>query len=110
MVISNAGSIVLALPINVGDLDSPTVITAQQVRILSFANTVSRLLSGSVADWMSPIGRRSQEDLEESGVKRRKFTSRVAFLACFTILLSSTFAYGAVGMRTRGQMWPLRCD
>jgi len=107
MVISNAGSIVLSLPPSVSVLDSPTVVTAQQVRLLSFSNTVSRLLIGSIADWMSPIGRQSREDTDEPNVRRRKFTSRVMLLAVFSITLSAAFAYGAGGVKSRSQMWPL---
>lgn len=108
MVISNAGSIVFALPATVAATASSTVVTAQQVRILSFSNTVSRLVAGSVADWMSPIGHKSHEDEEELGIRRHKLTSRVVFLACFSFALSVTFAYAAFLMKTREQLWPLR--
>jgi hypothetical protein len=108
MVISNAGSIVLSLPAKTVTLDSPTAMTAQQVRLLALSNTVSRLLVGSIADWMSPIGHQSREDDEEPNVRRRKFSSRVMFLAIFCLTLSIAFAYGAGGMKTRPEMWPLR--
>lgn len=107
MVISNAGSIVLSLPSSLTAFDSPTAITAQQVRLLSFSNTVSRLLVGSIADWMSPIGHQSRDDIEEPNVRRRKFTSRVVVLAIFCLTLSVAFAYGAGGMKSRSQMWLL---
>ena len=52
MVVSNLGSIVLSLPSSAG---STTANVAQQVRLLSFFNTLSRLLVGPLADALAPV-------------------------------------------------------
>ena len=86
MVISNLGSIVLSLP-SAGS--SATANAAQQVRLLSFFNTISRLLVGPLADVIAPVASRLESGVW--GFAGKRHTSRVAFMLGICALLSVTF-------------------
>ena len=103
MVISNLGSIVLSLP-SAGS--SATANAAQQVRLLSFFNTISRLLVGPLADVIAPVASRLESGVW--GFAGKRHTSRVAFMLGICALLSVTFAWLNVGVRTQEDIWPLR--
>ena len=111
MVISNIGTIVLSLPASPSSselkvLDIPSTATSTQVRILSLSNTISRLLVGPVADFVSPVA--SYLANGERHYPRKHRVSRIAFLAGSTILLASTFLWMEVGVRSQAALWAVR--
>jgi hypothetical protein len=111
MVISNIGSIVMSLPSALSPTmnllaynpmsASPVAITAGQVRFFSAANTLSRIIVGCVADWVSPVGLPGM-------VARTKHMSRISFLTAFAALLAIVFTYLVTVVRNQEQLWPLR--
>ena len=103
MVISNLGSIVLSLP-SAGS--SATANAAQQVRLLSFFNTISRLLVGPLADVIAPVASRLESGVW--GFAGKRHTSRVAFMLGICALLFVTFAWLNVVVRSQEGIWPLR--
>ncbi|KAI0720940.1 major facilitator superfamily domain-containing protein [Cerioporus squamosus] len=102
MVISNLGSIVLSLP---STSSSATANAAQQVRLLSFFNTISRLLVGPFADIIAPVASRLESGVW--GFASKRHTSRVAFMLGTCALLAATFTWSNVGVRTQEDIWPL---
>lgn len=106
MVVSNLGSIVLSLPHASNSGSSTTANVAQQVRLLSFFNTLSRLLVGPLADALAPVASRL-----DSGVwafARRRLASRVVFMLVTSVVLAATFVYLELGVRSQEAIWPLR--
>ncbi|KAK2467003.1 hypothetical protein APHAL10511_001261 [Amanita phalloides] len=105
MVISNVGTIVLALPSKA--LPShPTFsnVTARQVQLLSLSNTIIRLITGFVADFVSPVA------VAAGGITvfpRKHLASRVVFLCCPSLLLALTFFWSSNAMRTQEDVWAL---
>ncbi|KZS99053.1 MFS general substrate transporter [Sistotremastrum niveocremeum HHB9708] len=92
MVLSNIGTVVLSLPPSVASIpfsqpSSPVAATAIQVRLLSLSNTISRVVVGSLADWISPVGAAVRP--------RRHHVSRLTFLCFFSLLLAFTYLYTA---------------
>ncbi len=112
MVISNIGSIVMSLPSSISPTSnlwgylpasaSPVAVTAGQIRLFSASNTISRIVVGSVADWVSPVG------LPGSVLATRKRLSRLSFLMGFSGLLTVVYTYLVAVCRTQEQLWPLR--
>ncbi|TFY79997.1 hypothetical protein EWM64_g4020 [Hericium alpestre] len=111
MVISNIGTIVLSLPPSSASqettiLDTATdVATSTQVRVLSLANTASRLLAGPLADFTSPVAA-----YLPSGIRsfpRKHFFSRIGFLSGATLLLAISYASLVLGIRSQGMLWIL---
>jgi len=86
----------------------PEITIATQVRLLAIANTLSRLLSGPLADILSPVAR-----YLPSGVycftKKQRF-SRVLFLSCSATILAFSFAWTEVAVRSQREIWVLRWD
>jgi len=78
------GTIVLSLPSSPGT-PSIDIATSTQVRIFSVANTLSRLLVGPLADFLSPIAT-SDTDSKKGRVSRVYFFSAAALLLCSTFL------------------------
>ncbi|KDQ60735.1 hypothetical protein JAAARDRAFT_31710 [Jaapia argillacea MUCL 33604] len=112
MVISNIGTIVLSLPPSYSRstilfLNNPStdIATSTQVRVLSLASTISRLLVGPLADFVSPVA--SYLPNGNRYFTRKHHVSRVAFLAGSTLLLAFTFAWTDVGVRSRENLWML---
>ena len=101
MVISNIGSIVLSLPPshNSQDITSPTAATANQVRILSFANTISRLIVGPLADFVSPVASFVVDGVAQ--FPRKHIVSRVVFLSGSCVLLIITCVWMELGVKTQ---------
>ncbi|PFH50680.1 hypothetical protein AMATHDRAFT_60672 [Amanita thiersii Skay4041] len=108
MVISNIGTIVLALPIASsfsgihGSVTS--AITMRQVQLLSFSNTVIRIVTGFIADFISPTA------ILSNGVitfPRKHFISRVAFLFGSSLLLAATFFCAANFIQVQASTWIL---
>jgi hypothetical protein len=114
MVISNIGTIVLSLPASslspsgtkVLDVPSTDLATSTQVRIISLSNTISRLLVGPIADFVSPIA--SYLPNGDRSYPRKHRVSRIAFLVVSTILLAGTYLWMEVGIRSQAALWALR--
>ncbi|KAH7923524.1 MFS general substrate transporter [Leucogyrophana mollusca] len=111
MVLSNIGTIVLSLPshsstiITSFTVPSTDIATSTQVRILSLANTISRLLVGPLADFVSPVA-----SYLPSGIRsfpRKHHISRMAFLTLSTLVLIFTYLWMVVGVRSQGAVWAL---
>ncbi|KAF9792757.1 MFS general substrate transporter [Thelephora terrestris] len=107
MVQSNIGSITLSLfPVSsaVSGISTEAAI-ATQVRLFAIANTLSRLLSGTLADILSPVAR-----YLPSGIycftKKQRF-SRVLFLTSSAAILVFSFAWTVVAVRTQRALWVL---
>ncbi|KAL4068132.1 major facilitator superfamily domain-containing protein [Scleroderma yunnanense] len=103
MIISNIGTIVLSLPAE----RSPTatingipsgVVTSAQVKTISLANTISRLVVGTLADFVSPVGSHHPSH----GVFRKHLVSRIAFLTFSSSVLVCTYLWMVVGIRSQG--------
>lgn len=111
MIISNIGTIVLSLyhesmsGIKSFSTSAETV-TTTQVRLLSISNTLSRLISGPLADLISPLTSRIPGDRPPS---RKYRISRVVLLSGASLLLAGTFVYLELAVRTPGDLWILRC-
>ena len=108
MVQSNIGTITLSLPpasSAVSELP-PEVTIAAQVRLLALANTVSRLLSGTLADILSPVARYLPSGLY-CFTKKQQF-SRVLFLSFSAVVLTFSFAWTEVAVRSQRAIWVLR--
>ncbi|TBU65667.1 MFS general substrate transporter [Dichomitus squalens] len=103
MVISNLGSIVLSLPPSTS-AGNATANVSSQVRLLSFFNTISRLLISPLADALAPVA------AHLDGVwafSRKRHTSRVAFMIATSLLLALTYAWLELGVRAQEQVWSL---
>ncbi|KAI0006067.1 MFS general substrate transporter [Russula compacta] len=110
MIISNIGTIVLSLyPESVSgirSLSSPAeAVTATQVRLLSISNTLSRLLSGPLADLVSPLT--SHVPGDGPSPPRRYGISRVVLLSGVSLLLIGTFVYLELFIRSPDDLWIL---
>ena len=114
MVISNIGTIVLSLPPSSSTSStllsntqySPASATATQVRLLSISNTVSRLLVGPLADFVSPVA--SYLPCGTIYFSRKHRISRIAFLTVSSVLLFLTYANMEFFIRSRAGIWMLR--
>lgn len=100
MIISNIGTIVLSLcPEAISGVrslsHSAETVTATQVRLISLSNTLSRLLSGPLADFVSPLT--SHDGLTHP---QRYRISRVVLLSGISLLLAGTFVYLELAIRT----------
>ncbi|KAF5391265.1 hypothetical protein D9757_001985 [Collybiopsis confluens] len=94
MVISNVGTIVLSLPTNVAQRSEQSA--AFQVKILSISNTVSRLLVGPLADFISPVF--SYERPKGLTTVRKHRMNRMVFMlgaSLLQALASSWMVFGA---------------
>lgn len=99
MVISNIGTIVLSLTTVAPSTD---VATVTQVRFLSVANTVSRLVVGPLADFVSPTTiSRTQI------IPRKRHVSRVAFLFFSILVLVLTYLWMVLSVRSQADLWAL---
>lgn len=110
MIISNIGTIVFSLyhesMSGIASLSSSIeTVTTTQVRLLSISNTLSRLISGSLADFMSPLTSRIPGDTPPS---RKYRISRVALLSGTSLLLAGAFVYLELAIRTPDDLWILR--
>lgn len=110
MIIENIGTIVFSLyhesMSGITSLSaSVETVTTTQVRLLSISNTLSRLISGSLADFMSPLTSRIPGDAPPS---RKYRISRVALLSGTSLLLAGAFVYLELAIRTPDDLWILR--
>ncbi|KAF8797925.1 MFS general substrate transporter [Phlegmacium glaucopus] len=109
MVISNIGTIVMAVPSSSARWLSEQLIggspAAYQVKLLSISNTVTRIVVGLIADFVSPAA--TYLPTGEIVFQREPRISRFVFLSGSASLLSLTSLWMAVGAKTREQVWPL---
>lgn len=111
MVISNIGTIVAALPptgSEQGAFASTSVIdnTPRQVRLISMANTFTRICVGPLADYVSPVASYLPNGTIVHARKHR--ISRVSFLFVSAALLVLTFCWTFTGITTQEGLWVLR--
>lgn len=113
MILSNIGTIVLSLPpsssssgVGLMRVPSADIATSTQVRILSLANTISRLLVGPLADFVSPVA--SYLPNGDLCFPRKHRISRMAFLMGSSALLAITCGWMEVGVRSQAGVWALR--
>jgi hypothetical protein len=108
MVQSNIGTITLSLPPVSSEVSGiPSEVTiATQIRLLAIANTASRLLSGTLADIVSPVARYLPDGMY-CFTKKHRF-SRVLFLTFSAIVLAFSFTWTVVAVRSRRTIWVLR--
>lgn len=107
MVQSNIGSITLSLPpvsSAISEVPSEANI-AVQVRLLAIANTVSRLLSGTLADILSPVAHYLPSGVYCFNGKRR--ISRVLFLTFSAAILAFSFTWTEIAVRSQRTIWVL---
>ncbi|KAI0306537.1 MFS general substrate transporter [Multifurca ochricompacta] len=99
MIISNIGTIVLSLH------SESTSGVVEPLRLISISNTLSRLLSGPLADFIAPVA----SDMHDDGPQfpRRYRVSRVALLSGIPLLLVGTFVYMELSVRTSDDLWIL---
>jgi len=110
MVLSNIGTIVLSVPAQSSSIvkafeASSDATTSLQVRILSLANTISRLLVGPLADFISPVAFLLPSG--ERSFTRKHHMSRVLFLTFSTTVLALTFSWMVVGVHSEASLWAL---
>ncbi|KAI9574170.1 MFS general substrate transporter [Boletus coccyginus] len=111
MIISNIGTIILSLPSQtytihtLADTPSTALTTATQVRMLSLANTLSRLVVGPLADIVSPVPSRTIEI--NRGFLRQHRISKIVFLTFSAAVLVCTYTWVAVGVREQAGIWAL---
>jgi len=110
MVISNIGTIVAALPSNASDQEtigfySVVDNTPQQVRLISIANTFTRIFVGPLADYVSPVASYLPNGTIVRARKHR--ISRVSFLFGSATLLALTFCWAFTGITTQEGLWAL---
>lgn len=123
MVISNIGSIVVSLPSDESAMtpsslavpSSASAVTSTQVRLISLSNTISRLLVGPLADFVSPAA--SSLPCGTLYYARKHRVSRVAFIFVASALLVLTYSWMEFGVLSREKLWvvryeclPLPCD
>lgn len=108
MVISNIGTIVAALPATASDSFGSYAAdnTSQQVRLISIANTFTRILVGPLADYVSPVASYLPNGTVVRARKHR--ISRISFLFGSATLLALTFLYTSTGIATQEGLWVLR--
>jgi hypothetical protein len=111
MIISNIGTIVLSLyPNSVAGIkslsSSAETVTTTQVRLISISNTLSRLISGPLADIISPLISHIPDD--GTLLPRKYRISRVVLLSGTSLLLAGAFVYLELAIRTPDALWILR--
>jgi hypothetical protein len=111
MIISNIGTIVLSLyPNSVAGIkslsSSAETVTTTQVRLISISNTLSRLISGPLADIISPLI--SHKPGDGPSPPRKYRISRVVLLSGTSLLLAGAFVYLELAIKTPGDLWILR--
>lgn len=110
MVISNIGTIVLSLPsrstIVGAEIHTTESGASKHVRILSVSNTVSRMVVGPLADFVSPVA--SYLPTGTIVYARKHRVSRFIFLSVPALLLGMAFLWMELGVHDREATWILR--
>ncbi|KAJ6455693.1 MFS general substrate transporter [Mycena sanguinolenta] len=100
MIISNVGSIVLSLPAaSTAESDSSGA-AALQVKTLAICNTVTRLLIGPMADFVSPT-------VASELLPRKHYISRAIFLLGPAVVLAFTFLWMDLSVKSQADVWVL---
>jgi len=116
MVVANIGTISLALPptevttgvpLSIFKNSSSVSTATTQVRLLSISNTASRLTTGPMADFISPVASYLPSGLLV--LPRKHKISRVAFLLGSCILMTLSFLWMVLGVTTQQGIWAFRC-
>ncbi|KAJ7470654.1 MFS general substrate transporter [Mycena latifolia] len=102
MIMSNVGTIVLSLPSAPPSLVPSGAGASAQVKILAIANTITRLLTGPIADFLSPIVA-SAPHINSS---KKHYISRAAFLLGVAVVLALTFLWMEVAV-SQADLWVL---
>ncbi|KAJ6630679.1 MFS general substrate transporter [Mycena sp. CBHHK59/15] len=104
MVMSNVGTIVLSLPSVSATVSSENSNTASllQVKILAISNTVTRLLAGPIADFLSPA-----PSSVSGTLPRKHYISRIVFLVGAAAVLGFTFLWMEFYVRAQADIWVL---
>lgn len=108
MIICNIGTIVLSLPGSDGPLPESINVEAStnhQVRLLSLANTISRIIIGPLADYVSPIT--SSLTIDDQTTPRKHRINRIAFLTGAAVVLAATFFWMVTQVTSREAIWTL---
>ena len=116
MVIANIGTISLALPTKDVTSGLPATSTlasnagvstaATQVRLLSLSNTISRITTGPMADFISPVASYLPSGLLM--LPRQHKVSRVAFLLGACLLMTVAFLWMTFGVTSQKEIWAFR--
>lgn len=110
MVISNIGTIVLSLPSRSTVVDAGMHIAdsaaSKNVRILSLSNTISRILVGPFADYVSPVAAYLPTGTIVFARKHR--VSRFIFLSIPAFVLGVSFLWMELAVHDREGAWILR--
>lgn len=104
MVISNIATIFLALPSRRPFPPSSTNSAARQVQLLSISNTAVRVITGLIADLVSPAASLVNGN---AVFYRKHFISRVFFMTLPSLLLALTFLWTSVFAKTQTDVWVL---
>jgi len=105
MVVSNIGTIVASLAPAGSLTDAPSVTAGSQVRVISLANTFSRLLTGPTADFTSPLPLRHSSG--ELVFHPKRTVTRVVFVTLSSAILLLSFLWMAVGVTSLNGVWIL---
>lgn len=116
MVIANIGTISLSLPTNdvTSKLPVESILASKtgvstattQVRLLSLSNTFSRITTGPMADFVSPVASYLPSGL--LALPRQHKTSRVAFLLGACVLMTLAFLWMIFGVTSQQEIWAFR--
>ncbi|PVG02278.1 MFS general substrate transporter [Serendipita vermifera] len=101
MVISNIGTMILGVPetrddIKIGASSSASTGGAVQVRLLSLSNTIARLLTGPLADYLAPAPLAHPHG--EVYFPRKRYFSRLVFLSASCALMIGAYLWMAAGV------------
>ena len=107
---SNIGTIVLGVPVSSNLRSSPSTYDPSsstapaQVRLLSLSNTLSRLITGPLADYLAPVGLLNATTGLLHFPTHRRF-SRLLFPLLAALVLSLSYLWMAVGVRTQQDIY-----
>lgn len=100
------GTIVVSLPPDPASNTTSDFVTSNQVKILSISNTISRLLVGPLADFVSPVA--SYLPTGATLYPRKHRVSRVVFISGSALVLVVAFLWMEVGVKSQEAVWALR--
>lgn len=101
MVISNIGTIVASFTPSASEASKTTA--GSQVRLISVANTLSRLATGPLADFTSPIPVRHPSG--ELHFHPKRSVTRIVFVFATSVFLLCAFAWMAIGIVSVEGVW-----
>src|SRR5258706_7522240 len=114
MVMSNIGTIVLGVPVSSNGRSSPTYpgtyagdalgTAPTQVRLISLSNTLSRLITGPLADYLAPVGLLNSVTGVLQFPSHRRF-SRLLFPLLSALVMSLSYLWMTVGVRTQQDIY-----